>query len=226
MPELITNKYQPQFAQITQVDDLDVPTLWAMQAEARHDQQGLMAYVSHPETRGFLADHGFQSVSQTYFAQLNIRDFSGEPVVPVVDLEADLKAELVMLLRDHYERTQRFNPPIPNIDYAKWLFGDDNFDTTHSIVRLTKQHIVAAILIFHTDNHLALKWTFGDDVATLQALWRDLLGILPIGSRLLATFDTTDVLAMSVYEHFHWHQTAPAQTLMMWPRAANNLRIQ
>lgn len=53
MPELITNQYQPQFAQITQVDDLDVPTLWAMQAESRHNQQGLMAYVSHPESRGF-----------------------------------------------------------------------------------------------------------------------------------------------------------------------------
>ena len=222
---VISDPDHPQYDQLTQVEDLDVETLWALQAQARQKQTGLIAYAANPISRGFLADHGFDRVGQTHVAKLNIRDFAGNPVVPVVELESDLQTELVMLLRDHHERTYRFNPPVPNVDYAQWLFSNQAFDRAHSIVRLTKQHVVAAILIFKVGDHYELKWTFGDDVPTLHDLWRDLLGILPVGSQLHAAFDTTDILAMSVYDMFNWHDTQPVQDLMIWRDTTNNLRI-
>ncbi len=92
-------------------------------------------------------------------------------------------------------------------------------------MRLAKQHVVAAILVFKAGEDYELQWTFGDDVTTLHELWRDLLGILPVGSRLQAAFESTEVLAMSVYEMFNWHNTQPVQTTMIWRDAANNLRI-
>ena len=222
---VISDPDHPQYDQLTQVDDLDAATLWALQARARQQQKGLIASVANPIGRGFLADNGFESVGQTYVATLNIRDFSGEPVVPVADLDSDLQTELVLLLRDHYERTHRFNPPVANVDYDKWLFGHQDFDPEYSIVRLAKQHVVAAILVFKAGEDYELQWTFGDDVTTLHELWRDLLGILPVGSRLQAAFESTDVLAMSVYEMFNWHNTQSVQTTMIWHDTANNLRI-
>lgn len=224
-PFLISDNDHPRYDQLTQVDDLDVTTLWALQAQARQKQKGLVAYVSNPISRGLLSDHDFQVVAKTYFARLNIRDFPGEPVVTVAELAADLRQELLILLQDHYERTHQLNPVRSDIAYDQWLFDNPKFDREHSIVRLSQQHIVAAILLFQTTDAYDLGWTFGDDVVILHELWRDLLGILPVGSRLNAAFDSTDVLAMSVYETFNWHDTAPPQDMMLWRDIANNLRI-
>ena len=60
---VISDPDHPQYDQLTQVDDLDAATLWALQARARQQQKGLIASVANPISRGFLADNGFESVA-------------------------------------------------------------------------------------------------------------------------------------------------------------------
>ena len=127
-------------------------------------------------------------------------------------------------MRDHYERINRVNPASANIDYRQLTYNQASFDFEHSIVRLSRQHVVAAILIFQAQEDYRLGWTFGDDVPTIIDLWHDLLGILPVGSVLYADFRDTDYLGMSVYHAFNWHRFDQPQTTLLWRDNANNLR--
>jgi len=95
------NNNHPNNYDLIQVPDLDVASVWALQAMANSRGKGLVADVDDPISLGFLEDRGFTPIYTTYFAKLNIRDYEGEPVVTVGELEADLRQELVLLLRDH-----------------------------------------------------------------------------------------------------------------------------
>lgn len=218
------NQNHPNNYVLTQVADMDVETVWGLQTQAASSHKGLVAQVYDQITQGFLEDRGFNIIGTTYFAKLNVRDYEGEPVVTVNELEPDLRQELLLLLRDHYERIHRSNPASPKINYEKWLFDNSSFDGAYSIVRLEQQHIVAAILIFKDKNDFKLGWTFGDDVPTLLGLWRDLLGILPVGKVVYAEFESNDLLAMSVYHAFIWHDIDTVQQTLLWEDTANSLR--
>ena len=63
---VISDPDHPQYDQLTQVDDLDAATLWALQARARQQQKGLIASVANPISRGFLADNGFECCDIKY----------------------------------------------------------------------------------------------------------------------------------------------------------------
>ncbi|WP_220741250.1 hypothetical protein [Leuconostoc miyukkimchii] len=209
-----TNLNHPNNYVLTQVPDIDVETMWALQTMAKSNNKGLIAKVSDPITFGFLEDNGFKLVSTTAITKMNIRDYVGDPVVTVNELESDLKQELLILLRDHYERIHRVNPASQKINYTSLTFENKQFDSEHSIVRLSQQHIVAAILIFKDNRDFQVGWSFGDDVSELLMLWRDLLGILPVGNVLHADFDDTDVIATVVYDAFVWRKISTEYTLL------------
>jgi len=217
------NKNHPNNYELIQVSDLDVASVWALQAMAHSKGKGLIANVDDPISLGFLKDRGFIPIYTTHFTKLNVRDYAGEPVVTVGELEEDLRQELVLLLRDHYERIHRVNPASKKINYRNLIFKTKDFDFEHSVVRLSHEHIIAAILIFKRTDGFHLGWTFGDDVPTLLGLWRDLLGILPVGNVLKAEFQDNDVLTMSVYDTFLWHQTEQVQQTLLWQGHANGL---
>lgn len=218
------NEDHPNNFNLTQVPDMDVDTIWALQAKARSHNKGLVAQVFDRISLGFLEDRGFNLIYTTHFAKLNVRDYVGEPVVTVDELESDLRQELLILLRDHYERVHRTNPASKKINYQDWLFGNRQFDLKHSIVRLSQQHIIAVILIFKNDDDFKLGWTFGDNVSVLLDLWRDLLGILPIGKVLYAEFGSNDLFAMIVYNTFVWHDIDTVAQTLLWQDTSNSLR--
>lgn len=218
------NEDHPNNFNLTQVPDMDVDTIWALQAKAQSHNKGLIAQVFDRISLGFLEDRGFNLIYTTHFAKLNVRDYVGEPVVTVDELEPDLRQELLILLRDHYERVHRTNPASKNINYQDWLFGNSQFDLKHSIVRLSQQHIIAVILIFKNGDDFKLGWTFGDNVPVLLDLWRDLLGILPIGKVLYAECDSDDVFAMIVYNAFVWHDIDTVAQTLLWQDTSNSLR--
>ncbi|CAM3019661.1 hypothetical protein LEGA110927_01680 [Leuconostoc gasicomitatum] len=218
------NENHPNNFNLTQVPDMDVDTIWTLQEKAQAKHKGLVAQVYDRVSLGFLEDRGFNLIYTTHFAKLNVRDYAGEPVVTVGELEPDLKQELLILLRDHYERIHRTNPASKNINYQDWLFDNHHFDLKHSIVRLSQQHIVAVILIFENENDFKLGWTFGDDMAILLDLWRDLLGILPVGKVLYAEFKSNDLFAMSVYDTFMWHDIDTVAQTLLWQDTSKNLR--
>ena len=218
------NTNHPSNYVLSNVADMAVETVWGIQSVAHKQHKGLIAQVSDNISKGFLEDRGFETLYHTYFSKLNVRDYKGNPVISILDLEDDLKHEVLLLLRDHYERINRVNPASANIDYRQLTYNQASFDFEHSIVRLSRQHVVAAILIFQAQEDYRLGWTFGDDVPTIIDLWHDLLGILPVSSVLYADFRDTDYLGMSVYHAFNWHRFDQPQTTLLWRDNANNLR--
>ena len=58
----------------------------------------------------------------------------------------------------------------------------------------------------------------------LLDLWRDLLGILPIGKVLYAECDSDDVFAMIVYNAFVWHDIDTVAQTLLWQDTSNSLR--
>lgn len=203
--------------------DLDVSSVWELKMRAHSKRKGLIAHVDDPISLGFLEERGFVPIYTTYFAKLNIRDYSGEPIVTVDELEEDLKQELIVLLRDHYERIYRANPASKKINYQKMIFETNKFDLEYSVVRLANGHIIAVVLISKRSGIFHLGWTFGDDVPTLLDLWYDLLGILPVGEVLTAEFQDNDTVAMSLYDTLLWHPMGQPQQTLLWQYHANRL---
>lgn len=221
---IIENKDYPNNFLLNQVADIDVETVWALQELAIKHNKGLIANVTDQITKGFLEDRGFSIGNITQFGEITIRSYSGNPIVSVEELDVDLKAELLTLTKDHHQRVYRVNPPAQDLNYETKIFKHPRFDAKNSIVRLEKQHVIAAILLLKENDDFILAATFADDVLSLIDLWHDLFGILPIGSIVKAEFLDSDPMAKAICNEFNWYVDINKQYTMVWEGKRDSLR--